>query len=106
VIADGAQEFARGIDALLETPTLPLREIDAFLDTQSWDETWEHMRRLVEDVSGRDGQPKRTYTDRVIELRDVDAVDGHDGSVLDAVDPGIVVGRAARVPRRCSRARR
>jgi UDP-galactopyranose mutase len=92
VIADGAQEFARGIDALLETPTLPLREIDAFLDTQSWDETWEHMRRLVEDVSGRDGQPKRTYTDRVIELRDVDAVDGHDGSVLDAVDPGIVVG--------------
>jgi UDP-galactopyranose mutase len=72
VIADGVDEFARGIDALLDEPVLPLDEIDAFLDTQSWGQTWERMRDLLDEASRKGDR----YTDRVVELRDVDPPDG------------------------------
>jgi hypothetical protein len=52
-IADGAEEFARQLDAALADDGSRDASRDAFLSTNSWDDTWARMQRLMRAAQAR-----------------------------------------------------
>jgi UDP-galactopyranose mutase len=54
-IADTADDLIRAAEKLLslENRSEWLRKVDAFLENISWDKTWAHMSRLIDEVIDR-----------------------------------------------------
>ena len=50
-IADNASDFIKAINKILESdnPSLRLKQVDAFLADNSWDNTWRNMNELIEE---------------------------------------------------------
>ncbi len=66
-IADSAEDFVAAMEnALNEDETARMSEVDKFLAQTSWDQTWNQIRNLIEDVvNSRPASVKQSETDEM-----------------------------------------